>query len=102
VLIVAQREAEVEGWSLKRGGGRVLIDLQQLDEPFGRRPVHESTAVIAGAARITKPDAALGLDLFEIGTAVSGEHGRHTIVAHGPPTNSPASGGLTPVEYRSA
>ena len=76
-LIGAQRKAELERLRLQRGGRRVLVDLQQPGKPVRRRPVDQRAAVVGGAARVAEPDAALGLDLLQVGTAVGGEDEGH-------------------------
>ena len=84
LLVGAQRKAEVERLRLERGRRGVLIDLKQPGKPFRRRPVDERAAMVGGAARIAEPDAALGLDLLQVGAAVGGEDEGHPVLAPRP------------------
>jgi hypothetical protein len=76
-LIRPQGESEFERLGLQRGLGRFAIDLKPFPETLGRDPIHKRAAKVCRPAQIAEPDATLGLDLFEIGPAVRGEHERH-------------------------
>ncbi|MFT3765751.1 MAG: hypothetical protein QM820_09570 [Minicystis sp.] len=72
ILVVAQIEVAGRlGGELRVGGVDVL--LEQRGQAIGRVPAFERARVVLRAAGVAEPDAALGLDLPEIGPAVGGE-----------------------------
>ena len=73
LLIGPQGEAEHHRLHLEGLPGGLDVDLQPGLEPFRRRPVAQCAAMMGGLAGIAKPDAALGLDLLEIGPSIGRE-----------------------------
>ena len=70
VLIGTQRKAEVERHDFQSRVRGVPVDIKLCLQPFGGWPVDQGAPLIGGFARVAKPDAAFGFDLFEIGPAI--------------------------------
>jgi hypothetical protein len=77
LLIGPQRKAEVDRHGLQGRMCGVPVDIKLSLQPLGSWPVDQCTPVIGGFARVLKPDAALGFDLFEIGAAIGREEKRN-------------------------
>ena len=81
LLVVAKRKAELERHFLERRGRGILIDLKLARRDLPASASHQGAAVVRRSARVAEPDAALGLDLLQIGAAVGGEDEGHLVLA---------------------
>jgi hypothetical protein len=63
LLVVAQREAVVEGLVLQLLVRSAFIALQEGDEAVGRVPAVERVAEVLGVAQVAEPGAAAGGEL---------------------------------------
>jgi hypothetical protein len=77
LLIGPERKAEVERRSLQCRVCGVPVDIKLSLQCLGSWPVDQCAPLIGGFARVAKPDAALGFDLFEIGAAIGREEKRN-------------------------
>ena len=77
LLIVAERKSKFDWQRCKAFLGSLPVDIQFGRQALRRGPVGKGTSKIGRITRITEPDAALRLDLLEVGPSIGGKQERN-------------------------
>ena len=82
VAVIDDKTTESELDALGKAGIRgVRINLKKAFEPFRCWPIDKCATEVGGATGIAEPDAALGLNLFQIGAPVGSEDKGDLVIA---------------------